>query len=286
MKGARPSFAEASAALKVLSQSQPGNDEKQQPHDCDEELVIAPAVVAVDQAQSSSGSDCSTDAFNQKLQPGSEPLPVAEGQNGWQRKPSAGSKRGRARSTPSPDSEVSGSSGTDYSKSRPIQLDHENDASSMQDKESDEAGKNRRASQPWSAEEDAMLHRAVADIGPKRWSAIAVCVPGRSGKQCRLRWCNQIDPTIRHDQWSEQEDATVLRAYRALGSRWTDISKLLPGRTDNAIKNRWNGTLCRKADEQARADGDPPNESRLPLRAAALVLAAASQPDADIEPVD
>ena len=63
----------------------------------------------------------------------------------------------------------------------------------------------RRASCPWTAKEDTLLQRAVELLGPKRWSAIAVSVPGRSGKQCRLRWCNQIDPEIRHDAWSEQE---------------------------------------------------------------------------------
>jgi len=111
------------------------------------------------------------------------------------------------------------------------------------------------------------LTAAVQSLGAKRWSAIAIAVSGRSGKQCRLRWCNQIDPDIRHDAWSEAEDAMILRGHAALGSRWTEISKLLPGRTDNAIKNRWNGTLCRK-------QASEPLATRMPLKAAALCLAA------------
>lgn len=54
-----------------------------------------------------------------------------------------------------------------------------------------------RVKGPWSPEEDAVLSRLVAKFGARNWSLIARGIPGRSGKSCRLRWCNQLDPCLK-----------------------------------------------------------------------------------------
>ena len=55
---------------------------------------------------------------------------------------------------------------------------------------------------PWSTEEDAVLTKLVSKLGPRNWSLIARGIPGRSGKSCRLRWCNQLDPCLKRKPFS------------------------------------------------------------------------------------
>lgn len=93
---------------------------------------------------------------------------------------------------------------------------------------------------PWSKDEDALLVSLVHSMQwPMKWTVVAQSLPDRTGKQCRERYVNHLNPRLKNTEWTSVEDATIFHLYNTLGSHWAKMSKVIPGRTDNGIKNRF-----------------------------------------------
>ena len=99
---------------------------------------------------------------------------------------------------------------------------------------------------PWTKKEDTTLSNIVFKYGAKNWSRLANYLPGRLGKQCRERWFNHLNPRVSKQHWTDEEEWVLYLMHRILGNKWAKISKAIPTRTDNTIKNHWNSIMKKK----------------------------------------
>lgn len=118
---------------------------------------------------------------------------------------------------------------------------------------------------PWSQTEDQYLLQLVQTQGAHNWVRISSLIQTRSPKQCRERYHQNLKPNLNHDPITPEEGILIEQMVQEMGKRWAEIARRLRGRSDNAVKNWWNGGMNRRRrNQQRRAEMEVRQTAQMP----------------------
>lgn len=114
----------------------------------------------------------------------------------------------------------------------------------------------------WKNTEDEILKAAVMKYGKNQWARVASLLSRKSAKQCKARWYEWLDPSIKKTEWNRDEEEKLLHLAKLMPNQWRTIAPIV-GRTAAQCMEHYE-TLLDQAQESAdaAASGEDPRRLR------------------------
>jgi len=103
----------------------------------------------------------------------------------------------------------------------------------------------------WKNTEDEILKAAVMKYGKNQWARISSLLNRKTPKQCKARWYEWLDPSIKKTEWSREEDEKLLHLAKLMPTQWRTIAPIV-GRTPSQCLERYQKLL----DEAEMKEGE------------------------------
>jgi pre-mRNA-splicing factor CDC5/CEF1 len=100
----------------------------------------------------------------------------------------------------------------------------------------------------WKNTEDEILKAAVMKYGKNQWARVASLMNRKSAKQCKARWYEWLDPSIKKTEWTREEEEKLLHLAKLMPNQWRTIAPIV-GRTAGQCMEHYEKLL-----DQAQAD--------------------------------
>jgi pre-mRNA-splicing factor CDC5/CEF1 len=104
----------------------------------------------------------------------------------------------------------------------------------------------------WSNVEDEVLKAAISKYGLNQWARCASLLAKKTAKQCKARWNEWLDPSIKKTEWSREDDEKLLTMAKLLPTQWRTIAPIV-GRTATQCLERYQKLLD---EQEAKESGD------------------------------
>ncbi|WWC58257.1 pre-mRNA-splicing factor CEF1 [Kwoniella dejecticola CBS 10117] len=94
----------------------------------------------------------------------------------------------------------------------------------------------------WRNTEDEILKAAISKYGKNQWARISSLLVRKTPKQCKARWYEWLDPSIKKVEWSKTEDEKLLHLAKLMPTQWRTIAPIV-GRTATQCLERYQKLL-------------------------------------------